>query len=230
MKLLLVVLLTAGLLPGGPELVVEGDGLECVATAVGDVEAFLVLYYDHDDPTGSGSFFTYATLPRWFTSGVTSVPYQIPVAMQWYGKPAGGSRFKLVGGCGRIPPKDITRPPRNVTPLTECPLDASGPMELYARAYYLHPDPDNPALRYSYKSETITTTEAGVVVLNIDYPVAVSWYYRQCGTLTTFPAGDWILAKTCGVLPAAVPVERFRDPEWPKQFALAKTGGEWGLP
>ena len=220
-KFLLMALLTVGLLPGGPELVVEGGGPECVATAVGDVETFLVVYYDDNDAANISSPSTYTTHVGWLPSGATSVLYDwMPVAAQWYGRPVGGDRFKLLGGCGRIPPKDITRDPRNTTPLEECPLMTTEPMELYARAYYLHPHPDDPSRRYFYKSETIVTEEAGEVVLGLAFPIGVAWYYRQCGSLAVFPSGNWILAKTCGEVEAPMPIERFMILEETERFAL----------
>lgn len=227
-KFILIAVLTIGLLPGGPELVVEGNGPACVATARGDVETFLVLYYDHDDPADSGSPFTYVTPVRVLGSGAASVAYDWgPVAVQWYGRAAGTTdRFKqLRGGCGLVPPKNVSREPRTATPLTECSLLTILPMEIYARAYYLHADPDEPFRRYVYRSENSVTLAMERVVLDLAYPVGVAWYYRQCASLVSFPSGQWVLAKTCGEIPAAMPVEQFHVQDYPQRFAAMRSAG-----
>jgi hypothetical protein len=194
---LLIFLLTVTMTsPASVQLVVNGDDVLCQATAIGAVEAKLIAYYDLD-----GSIYAYEGPSRWLQDQtITTIADWTPVAVQYYGKPIGGSRFHLRGGCGAIPPRDIMKEPRSMTMLTECEIQIDEPMEMYIRAYYLHEDPATPGERYFFRSENFIA-DIGPVDFILGFPIAIQWYYRECGSLVHSSLCPWKLAKTCGELP-----------------------------
>ncbi len=84
-------LLAAFTLPRSPQLVVAIDPPgECAVTAIGSVETYLELHYDHEDPAAPGTHYTYTTGIEILTNETASVAYDWrPIAFEWYYKPYG---------------------------------------------------------------------------------------------------------------------------------------------
>lgn len=197
-RILLMLALTGTLVPSGGDvrLVVNGDDVQCSATAQGSVEAKLVAYYDLD-----GEVYAYEGPAHWLQDQtVTTIADWFPAAVQYYGRVLDGNRFRLRGGCGSIPPRNAMKEPRSDVMITECEITIALDMEMYIRAYYLHENPATPGERYFYRSQNFIA-EAGSVDFDLGFPVAVQWYYRECGSLAHTLLCPWKLAKTCGEMP-----------------------------
>jgi hypothetical protein len=202
-KYFLILLLTVNLWPtGNVELVVNGSDTRCTVTAQGMVEVLPIVFYDFPDPE-TGDLYAHIWEPRILRDEeVATVADLWPVAVRWWGRAAGTEdRFRQQGGCGSIPPRKTSRVSYNTTPLTECSLVTTAPMELYLWAYYNHPDPEDPGQRWRYRSENFIQEEAGEADVEVRHPVAVQWYYRRCGTLVRSLSNEWVLARTCGEMP-----------------------------
>jgi len=218
MRKILIPLILLVALPVCAQVLEEGIGPFCSVIADGTVEVRLVSIYLLDDPE---RLYIYSDAVRVLHDEESSVMADwFPVAVQIYGKDQEveidprrhgrpgrdrvTKRTKMVGGCGKVPRKPVSKDPKNEVPLFECEVDLDKPMTYYMIAYYLHPDPENPAVRFQFRSEDRTTEEPMTVTMGLGYPLTVQWWFRKGGTLAHYPAGDWELLKECDLPEGAV--------------------------
>lgn len=88
----------------------------------------------------------------------------------------------------------------------ECSVAVSGPVDVYAKAYYLHENPVGK--RYTYTAAVMKNVSGVVSVQAQGHPVAIEWYARPYGVT---PSGGYELVSTCGVVPNPVVSRIFSD-------------------
>ena len=88
----------------------------------------------------------------------------------------------------------------------ECPATVMGSVELYAKVFYLHEDPNHLTYRYTFTTDVEIFTNVTVYLHAQGRPVAAEWYSRSYGSVSK-AAVEFELAKTCGEIPSPrVPV------------------------
>ena len=241
MKYLLAALLTIGLLPATPHIVVSETPGECAVTAVGSVEVYLRLYYNHEDPNSPGSPYTYTGPVRVLSNETASIAYDWqPVAFEWYYKPYGTlidseivspdplpdvteGEYQLGLVCGVVP-DSIYAPPTDPAPdpVDDCPATVTGSVEMYLRAYYMHEDSEAPGQRFTYTTELVIAENEEIAVALAEHPATVEWWYRPYGIIVVSSA-EFQLAKVCGDYPELTLLEGAAPPDDLPLFATLTT-------